>query len=272
MGGMLAMEWSDFGKQYVRSLALISTAARQSAWAIAGAENQRSTIMSDARYRGGNYAHDPPVNGLGAARMAAMMSYRTHSSFEKRFGRCRQDSVSSVDTNGTRRSIDPGRRSILDEKHRDESGEFSAQSYLRYQGDKINARFDPNCYLHILDQLDSHDITRGRCSNLTDGEAMKKVLGQIRQRALVISIPSDGLYPISEQVALCENMPNATFASLESDDGHDGFLLEGGQVNDLLDWFSNKEVVVEVKPQQAECGVFPGLILESEIIANGFFM
>lgn len=135
MGGMLAMEWSDFGKQYVRSLALISTAARQSAWAIAGAENQRSTIMSDARYRGGNYAHDPPVAGLGAARMAAMLSYRSHSSFEKRFGRCRRDSVSSVDPNAPHHAINTGRHSILDEKHRDESGEFSAQSYLRYQGD-----------------------------------------------------------------------------------------------------------------------------------------
>jgi homoserine O-acetyltransferase/O-succinyltransferase len=224
MGGMQALEWSFFGPQYVQSLVLVATTARQSPWAIAWAENQRATIKADAKYRGGSYGEDPPVAGLRAARMAAMLSYRTHISFEKRFGRRR------IETKTNNNALET-------DYHRDKHGTFSAQSYLRYQGDKFNARFDANCYLHLLDKIDSHDITRGRCAGLSDGEAMKEVLGQIRQRSLIVGIPTDGLYPLCEQMALYKDLPNATFATLESEDGHDGFLLEGDQLNGLLHTF-----------------------------------
>ncbi|KAI1148900.1 acetyl coenzyme A:deacetylcephalosporin C o-acetyltransferase [Nemania diffusa] len=265
MGGMQALEWSFFGQHYVRSLALIATTARQSPWAIAWAENQRATIKADAKYRGGGYGDDPPVAGLRAARMAAMLSYRTHLSFEKRFGRRRVDVKTDSSSRKARRAAVPG------EHHRDKCGTFSAQSYLRYQGDKFNERFDANCYLHLLDKIDSHDISRGRCAGLSDSDAMKEVLGQIQQRALVVGIPTDGLYPLCEQVALFEGMPNATFATLESEDGHDGFLLEGEQLNDLLSKFFGAgplleeqvgwDKVVELKTQS--------IITEKEIISSG---
>ncbi|KAH8200535.1 hypothetical protein TruAng_005312 [Truncatella angustata] len=239
MGGMQALEWSFFGTHYVRSLALIATTARQSPWAIAWAENQRATINADSKFRGGCYGDDPPVAGLAAARMSAMLSYRTHSSFEKRFGRRRFDAKPPPPVEeGIKPSLqEVVQDSMLGDHHRDKYGTFSAQSYLRYQGKKFNARFDANCYIHLLDKIDSHDITRGRCTSLSDGDAMKAVLGQIQQRALVVGIPTDGLYPLCEQMAMYESMPNATFATLESDDGHDGFLLEGEQLNNLLHAF-----------------------------------
>ncbi|KAF4628900.1 hypothetical protein G7Y89_g9248 [Cudoniella acicularis] len=256
MGGMLALEWAFFGMEYVRSAVLIATAARQSAWAIAWAENQRSTIRCDLNFLEGFYGDNPPIAGLGAARMAALLTYRTHQSFESRFGRRRVDdgTVLSVATNSAYRSrhLNPevaaicpqakDGRIILDAEPREQSGIFSAQSYLRYQGEKFNERFDANCYLHILDKIDSHDITRGRSSNLSDGEAIKEVLGQIQQPTLVIGIPTDGLYPISEQLALFEKIPNATFASVESKDGHDGFLLEGEQMNIILHSFFDQDL------------------------------
>lgn len=208
MGGMTAMEWSlQFSKDYVRSTVLIATAARQSAWGAAWAENQRCTIQCDPKFRDGSYElDDPPTSGLAAARMAALLTYRTHKSFEERFGK---------------RSMD--------------EAAYLSRSYLRYQGDKFNARFDANCYLHILDKIDTHDITRGRCLNsLSKDEAVNHVLGQILQPTLVIGIPTDGLYPICEQQTLYEKIPNAAFARLESEDGHDGFLLEATQLNALL--------------------------------------
>jgi len=234
MGGMQALEWSFFGPRYVQSLVLVATTARQSPWAIAWAENQRATIKADAKYRGGSYGEDPPVAGLRAARMAAMLSYRTHLSFEKRFGRRRIEPKTNGNGNSNSNSHNNAPET---DYHRDKHGTFSAQSYLRYQGDKFNARFDANCYLHLLDKIDSHDITRGRGAGLGDGEAMKEVLGQIQQRSLVVGIPTDGLYPLCEQMALYKDLPNATFATLESEDGHDGFLLEGDQLNDLLHTF-----------------------------------
>jgi homoserine O-acetyltransferase len=211
MGGMAALEWALlFGKDYIQSMVLIATAARQSAWGSAWAENQRCTIRCDPKFRGGHYdLDDPPAAGLATARMAALLTYRTHQSFEKRFG---------------------GRGMS--------EAAYLAQSYLQYQGSKFNARFDANCYLHILDKIDSHDVTRNRCPHgMAKEEAVRKVLGQIRQPTLVVGIPTDGLYPVCEQHALYENIPNAAFAQLHSEDGHDGFLLETAQLNRLLQSF-----------------------------------
>lgn len=247
MGGMLALEWAIFGKQFVRSLVLIATAARQSPWAIAWSESQRAAIKSDSKFRGGCYGDDPPVAGLGAARMAAMLSYRTHLSFEKRFGRRRLDTEPLLSkSEGPYQSPIAGeQRGTHDDGHHDKSGIFLAQSYLRYQGDKFNARFDANCYLHLLDKVDSHDITRGLYSNLSDSDAMREALGQIQQRTLVVGVTTDGLYPLPEQIALYENIENATFGSMRSDDGHDGFLLEGEQLNDLLGSFFGGDPRIE---------------------------
>ena len=211
MGGMAALEWSlQCSKDYIRSLVLIATTAQQSAWGAAWAENQRCTIRCDPKFRDGRYdLNDPPTSGLAAARMAALLTYRTHKSFEERFGK----------------------RNMIEAAP-------SSRSYLHYQGEKFNARFDANCYMHILDKIDAHDITRGRCSsNLSNDEAVKHVLGQILQPTLVVGIPTDGLYPICEQKTLYESIPNAAFAQLESDDGHDAFLLEPAQLNALLHLF-----------------------------------
>jgi homoserine O-acetyltransferase len=68
---------------------------------------------------------------------------------------------------------------------------------------------------------------------------MEAVLGRIQQPALVVGIPTDGLYPLSEQLALARSLPSATFYALESEDGHDGFLLEGRKLNYILKPFFN---------------------------------
>jgi homoserine O-acetyltransferase len=113
---------------------------------------------------------------------------------------------------------------------------FSAQSYLRHQGDKFTARFDANCYIHITRKLDTHDIARGR-DQLSDSgadaesKALARVLSTLPPRALVISIETDGLFTPSEQRELKAHIPNATLVVIPSPDGHDGFLLEFEQIN-----------------------------------------
>ena len=259
MGGMLAIEWPLLFDQYVKSVILIATAARQSPWAIAWAENQRSTVRSDAKYRDGLYGDDPPLLGLAAARMAAMLSYRTHSSFEKRFGRRR----TLPNDNGKQTA----KQATGTEYHRDQSSTFLAQTYLQYQGQKFNARFDANCYLHILDKIDTHDISRCRYTHLSDNEALEATLGQITQPTLVVGIPTDGLYPIAEQMLIAEHIPNAHFASVDSDDGHDGFLLEGSQVNELLQqFFNNNPVGSDSQVTWSFSDITPLSLVESEQI------
>ena len=116
---------------------------------------------------------------------------------------------------------------------------FSAQSYLRYQGDKFTSRFDANCYIHITRKLDSHDIARGRSEAPDDANLLPEdeeteehsgdlaaTLTSLPPGALVISIETDGLFTPSEQKEIAAHIPKAELLTIPSPDGHDGFLLE----------------------------------------------
>ena len=89
MGGMLALEWAaSFSKEYVKNMVALATSARHSAWCISWSEAQRQSIYSDPNYLDGYYTHDnPPVVGLSAARMSALLTYRSRNSFENKFSR-----------------------------------------------------------------------------------------------------------------------------------------------------------------------------------------
>ena len=200
MGGMQALEWA-FHSEFVRGIVPVAVGGRHSAWCIGWSEAQRQAIFADERWQGGHYdPANPPTAGLAAARMMAMVSYRSQRSFETRFGRfTEQNEVAS----------------------------FSVESYLRHQGDKLVARFDANCYVHLTRQMDSHDVARGR-------GAYADVLGSITQPAFVIGIDSDVLYPLHEQEELTRLLPNATLAVVSSPDGHDAFLIELETLNEII--------------------------------------
>lgn len=88
MGGMHVLEWAFFGKDYVRCIVPAATSSHQSAWAIGWGEAQRHAIRSDVKYKNGRYGFDdPPILGLEAARMTALLTYRSRDSLERRFGR-----------------------------------------------------------------------------------------------------------------------------------------------------------------------------------------
>ncbi|ORX56398.1 homoserine O-acetyltransferase [Hesseltinella vesiculosa] len=243
MGGMQVLEWAFMGKDYVRAIVPIATSGRHSAWGISWGEAQRQSIYSDPHYVDGYYTKDTPPNvGLAAARMSALLTYRSRDSFESRFGRNSADG----------RRIQPARkpsspreanRLVHNDGHKRQKEEnakkehttindppmptpfvFSAQSYLRYQGDKFIYRFDANCYIALTRKMDTHDLSRGR------GD-YDQVLQSIQQPALVIGIETDGLFTISEQYELADGIPEAQMIVIQSSDGHDGFLLEFDQIN-----------------------------------------
>ncbi|CAK7265855.1 hypothetical protein SEPCBS119000_001731 [Sporothrix epigloea] len=88
LGGMFVLEWAYLGAEYVRCVVPIATSSRHSAWGISWGEAQRQSIYADPKYEDGYYPFDdPPVTGLGAARMSALLTYRSRNSFEARFGR-----------------------------------------------------------------------------------------------------------------------------------------------------------------------------------------
>ena len=100
-------------------------------------------------------------------------------------------------------------------------------SYQTYQGEKLIKRFNAYSYMSLLNSLDSHNIGRGR-------DGTKKAMDQIRAKTLVIGITTDYLFPVNEQLFLTENIPDATFSSIESIYGHDGFLIEIRQLTDAI--------------------------------------
>lgn len=136
--------------------------------------------------------------------MSALLTYRTHRSVEDRFQRKQQ----------------PKRKNV-----------FSIQSYLEYQGTKFVDRFDANCYMSLTRKLDTHDVSRDRPGTY------ESILGTVQCPALVIGIPSDLIFPLSEQESLARHLPNATLHLVDSADGHDGFFIEHSRVNDLVHSF-----------------------------------
>ncbi|KAJ1723497.1 homoserine O- acetyltransferase [Coemansia erecta] len=267
LGGMQCLEWGMFGADYVRVIVPIATCGKHSAWGISWGEAQRQAIYSDPNYCDGHYTPEKkPDHGLSAARMSALLTYRSRDSFESRFGRKmmtsgrvkvyhsknldgdsqtenkssqnnasdgtaseseqRQSGVNSDESSGS--TISSGRTTPRNgNDDRSASNIFSAQSYLRYQGDKFTKRFDANCYIAITRKMDTHDLGHGR-------ESYKGALKQMEQPALVVGIESDGLFTINEQYELAEHIPRAQMATIDSADGHDGFLLEFAQLNRLI--------------------------------------
>ncbi|KAJ3119377.1 homoserine O- acetyltransferase [Nowakowskiella sp. JEL0407] len=247
MGGMQALEWAFFGKVYVKNIIPIATSARHSAWGISWGEAQRQAIYSDPNYENGYYTADKlPHRGLGAARMTALLTYRSRNSFESRFGRkvMPTKKIEKSEANGISDNALHHNEGHVVRLHSNNAKEasaelesetdsrppppvFSAQSYLRYQGDKFVNRFDANCYIAITRKMDTHDVSRGR------GD-LKEVLESVQQPTLVIGIETDGLFTISEQYELHECIPNSQLEVIQSEDGHDGFLIEFQQMNQLI--------------------------------------
>ncbi|KAJ3018901.1 homoserine O- acetyltransferase [Thoreauomyces humboldtii] len=190
--------------------------------------------------------------------MQALLTYRSRNSFESRFGRkvmptsptapqelprSASETASIHHNEGHKTAVSPTSKNDASAASTSASDTlpgtapkvYSAQSYLRYQGDKFIRRFDANCYISITRKMDTHDVSRAR------GEYYE-VLGNILQPALVIGIETDGLFTIGEQRELADHIPNARLEVIESSEGHDGFLLEFERINALITAFVREHV------------------------------
>ncbi len=199
LGGMQALEWAVTFPDLVGAAAVIAAPGRHPAWGTALGAAQRAAIAADPRFRGGRYpATDPPRDGLAAARMIAMCSYRSPASFGRRFGR----NIGA-------------------------DGRFEVERYLRHHGDALVARFDANTYLTLIAAMDSHDVARGRAE-------YEDVLRTSLVPTLLLAIDSDVLYPPSELEDLAELLSDVSLVTLSSLHGHDAFLIEGEEVDRIV--------------------------------------
>jgi len=201
MGGMIALECALLDNRF-KKLGLLATTARRDPWAIGLGHTQRQAIRNDAHWNNGDYdIQKPPAEGLSLARQIAMLSYRSHKNFEQKFAR-----TSTAE------------------------GEYDVVHYLKYQGDKLNNRFDACCYFRLSEALDSHDIGRDRGH-------IEHVLESISIPCQIISISSDMICPREQQLFLHHHLPLSTLYSIDSEYGHDGFLVHFERINEILNYF-----------------------------------
>jgi len=206
MGGYQAMEWCLMEKDVIVRLLLLATSASESAWGIATHTAQRLAIEADSSWK--SPSPDAGAKGLKAARAIGMLTYRNYG--------------------------------IMVQQQTDTAFEkldnYKASSYINYQGDKLVQRFNALSYWLLTKSMDSHHIARGRGGNL------ETVLQSITQKTLIVGISSDILCPVAEQEFLKHHLPNASLVVIDSDYGHDGFMVESKIISGYLDEWLGKEL------------------------------
>ena len=214
MGGMQALHWACHFPQKVKSTIIIASTAAQNAQSIAFSEVARRSIIADPKWNQGNYQNqEGPRNGLSIARMMAHITYLSDKSMRQKFGRQLQD------------------KSNLDFTF---DVEFQVESYLRHQGDRFIDRFDANSYLYISKALNYFDLAG-------DFGGLERAFSKGRSKFLVLSFSSDWLYPsyMSQQLvhAMLHAGREVSYAEIETDYGHDAFLLESKTISPLIKGF-----------------------------------
>ena len=205
MGGMQVLDWAARYKDRVFAVVPIATAAWHSSQNIAFHEVGRQAVMADPDWLGGNYyaAGKTPRNGLAVARMAAHITYLSEEALHRKFGRSLQDRSQVAFTF---------------------SAEFQVESYLRHQGSTFVDRFDANSYLYITRAMDYFDLKSEY------GDVLANAFRGTKSRFCVVSFTSDWLYPTRESREIVQALnavaANVSFVEIESDKGHDAFLLE----------------------------------------------
>ena len=216
MGGMQALQWGISYPGRVASVIPVATAAGMSAQGIAFNEVGRRAIIGDPLWRGGDYAEaDPPAHGLSLARMIGHITYLSEEAMHRKFGRRRL-------AEGAAASF--GR-------------EFEVEDYLRAQGDKFVRRFDANTYLYLTRAMDSFDL-------VVDHGSLQNAFAACTASFLVVSFRSDWLFPPAQSQAIVQALKRSghdvAYANLESDQGHDSFLLAGNRLGDLISGFLSR--------------------------------
>lgn len=209
--GMAALEYAVTYPDNVERVGLLATTAVTSADQISLNRLQIEAIQMDPHFNGGDYYDEDegPYRGLALARRIAMLSYRAPAEFNERFDRAWQSDISPLG----------------------DGGRFAVESYLDFHGNKFTRRFDANSYISLVEAMNSHDVTRGRGS-------LRDVLGSVTAKALVLGIDSDRCFPLEQQVALAEQLPNHLGGRdahvLSSPFGHDAFLIDDVSVAGLI--------------------------------------
>ncbi len=227
MGAMQALQWSIDFPDKILNIIHIAGALKHSAQNIAFHEVGRQAIMSDPIWKNGKYfeSNEVPERGLSVARMIAHITYLSEDAMHRKFGRKLQS------------------RDIISFGF---DADFQVESYLRHQGKSFVDRFDANSYLYLTRAMDYFDHDETFKKNVEFSHNPNNHL-----KYLILSFTSDWLFPTFESKMIV-NQLNAlsrevSFLEIDTDKGHDSFLLEEPQLDRVIRGFlkSNFEKIYE---------------------------
>lgn len=218
LGGMQALQWTVDLPDRVKHAVVVAAAPKLSAQNIAFSEVARQAIRTDPEFfEGRYYEHDTvPKRGLRVARMLGHITYVSDQLLGEKFGRSMREGKFSFDY----------------------TIEFQIESYLNYQGDSFSTRFDANTYLLMTKALDYFDPASGTDNSLA------KWFDKATADFLVVSFTTDWRFSPerSREIvkALHDNGHNVSYANIESNEGHDSFLLDAERYHDVITAYMNR--------------------------------
>ncbi len=221
MGGMQTLEWAATYPECVFAALPIATASYHSAQNIAFHEVGRQAIFADPDWQGGRYweSNRTPARGLAVARMAAHITYLSEQALTRKFGRRQRPDLDA-----------PLGAALFGEM-------FEVESYLRHQGSSFVRRFDANSYLAITRAMDYFDLA------VEHGGDLSAAFAGTTTRFCIISFSSDWLFPTaqSREIARALNRvaANVSFVEIDTDKGHDAFLLDEPDLHRTVAGFLN---------------------------------
>ena len=217
MGAMQALQWAIDFPDRILNIIHIAGALKHSAQNIAFHEVGRQAIMSDPIWKNGKYFenNEVPERGLSVARMIAHITYLSENAMHRKFGRKLQS------------------RDIISFGF---DADFQVESYLRYQGKSFVERFDANSYLYLTRAMDyfDHDETFRKTIEFSHNP-------NNHLKYLIVSFTSDWLFPTIESKMIVNQLNSlsreVSFLEIDTDKGHDSFLLEEPQLDDVIKGF-----------------------------------
>jgi homoserine O-acetyltransferase len=220
MGAMQALQWAIDFPDKILNIIHIAGALKHSAQNIAFHEVGRQAILSDPIWKNGKYFenNEVPERGLSVARMIAHITYLSENAMHRKFGRKLQS------------------RDIISFGF---DADFQVESYLRYQGKSFVERFDANSYLYLTRAMDYFDHDETFRKNIEFSHNPNNHL-----KYLIVSFTSDWLFPTIESKMIVNQLNSlsreVSFLEIDTDKGHDSFLLEEPQLDDVIKGFLTK--------------------------------
>ncbi len=203
IGGFQSLEWAISSPDLFQHLIFIASSAKVSPWATAFNESQRMALLADKTFE--EERPDAGAAGLAAARSIALLSYRNANTY-----------------NSTQFENDNAKYEDL-----------RASSYQRYQGEKLVKRFNAFSYYKMTKVIDSQNVGRNR-------GGVENALKLVKAKTLVVAISSDILFPIEAQKLVHKHITNSEYVEINSNYGHDGFLIEWEALTNAISFFYEK--------------------------------